>query len=172
MNAKIKKSLKIITLLITALIIATVSATTYNYMYIKGGATITAGGLSWALGTSAPGGAAVSGYNVNNLNFSILKNSQQNFTDSLHIVNADNAIHAFNLTATVIAGDTSKFTTFDMVVYQPDGTRVTSLSVKDAGSATGSTIGALATLYVRFEIDPLLDADSGYMAFTIQLTYT
>jgi len=172
MNAKYKKSLKIITLLITAAIVATASATTYNYMYIKGSASITTGGLSWALGSSAPGAATVSGYNVNNLNFSILKNTFQNFTDSVRLTNADGTSHTFSLASTVTAGDTSKFTTFDMVVYQTDGTRIAKLSVKNQESAASLTILGSETLYVRFEVDPLLDADSGYMAFTIQLTYT
>jgi hypothetical protein len=171
MNAKYKKSLKIVTLLVASLVIATVSAQTYSYMFIQGGATITSGVLSWAAGTGAPGGTTIVGPTVSDLNFSVPADTIQNFTDVLHLINAEDSSHTFGLSATVTAGNTTKFTTFDMVVYDSGGARVTSLSVKDGGSVSDQTIDASATLYVRFEVQPLAAETDGYLAFTIQLTY-
>jgi len=50
MNVKYKKSLKIVTLLITAILIATASAQVYRYMYISGTVAIGNTGLRWVLG--------------------------------------------------------------------------------------------------------------------------
>jgi hypothetical protein len=172
MNVKFKKSLKIVTLLVTALVIATASAQVYSYMYIKGSASITTGGLSWAKGASAPAGATVNGYTVNNLNFSVPENTFQNFTDSLELTNHDATSHTFDLATTITAGSAADFTTFDMIVYNAAGARLGTVNIKTAGSATGIAIAASTTLYVRFEIDPVTDTSSGYLAFTIQLTYT
>ena len=174
MNVKFKKSLKIISLLITAIIIGTVSAATYSYMFIHGSASIATGILSWALGTSAPTGAAVNGHTVNGLNFSVPKDTFQNFTDCLHLVNSDTDDgYSFDLSTDVTAGDTSKFTTFDMVVYDSTGAPLDRLSIKNEESTSPSlTIDASETLYIRFEIEPVTGEDTGYLAFTVQLTYT
>jgi hypothetical protein len=173
MNAKYKKSLKIVTLLISALIIATVSAATYSYMFIHGGASISTGILSWTKGTSAPTGATVDGYTVNGLNFSVPQDTFQNFTDCLELVNSDTVNgYSFDLATTVTAGDPSKFTTFDMVVYDSSGEGMARLSVKAGEDTTSLTIDLSETLYIRFEIEPATGEDTGYLAFTVQLTYT
>jgi hypothetical protein len=62
MDAKYKKSLKIVSLLVISLLIAGASAEVYSYMNIEGSATISAAELSWALGTSAPAGTTIVGY--------------------------------------------------------------------------------------------------------------
>ena len=54
MNAKYKKSLKIVTLLITTIFIATVSADVYRYMYIDGTVTIGSAKLVWSPGSVTP----------------------------------------------------------------------------------------------------------------------
>jgi hypothetical protein len=174
MNAKYKKSLKIVTLLISAIIIATASATTYSYMFIHGGATISTGILSWTLGTSAPSGAQINGHTADNFNFSIPQDTFQNFTDSLRLVNSDGSNgYSFDLSTDVTAGDTSKYTTFNMVVYDSGGAGLDSLDVLTEESTSSSlTIDASETLYIRFEIEPLTGESSGYLAFTVQLTYT
>jgi len=69
MNAKYKKSIKILSLLITAIIIGTVSATTYIYMYINGSVVIGTQKLVWLAGadassTSITAGTAAIGLNV------------------------------------------------------------------------------------------------------------
>jgi hypothetical protein len=172
MKINYKKNLKFVTLLILSILIATVSAQVYSYMYIEGSGTITTEELIWQLGSNAPTGAAVQGYTVKNLNFSIPKNTFKNFTDSLRLINNDNAHgYTFNITTTVVGGNTSKFTTFDFVLYKSDWTQVAKFSVKNSGGATNLSITASETMYIRFEIDPLLDQTGGYMYFTLKLTY-
>jgi hypothetical protein len=171
MNVNYKKCLKIVTLVITAVLIGSVSAATYSYMYIQGSGSITSGGLGWATGNDAPAGATVAGAYVTNMNFSIPVNSPRNFTDSLHLINADTSPHTFGIESTVTAGNASKFSEFDMVIYQSGGARVAKISIKSGESATGLTIQGSETLYIRFEINPLLDETSGYLAFTVKLTY-
>ena len=171
MKINYKKSLKLITLLISSLLIAIVSAQVYSYMYIEGSGTITTGGLSWQLGTSAPGGASIDGYTVKTLNLSIPTNTFKNFTDCLRIINNDATNHTYSLEATVVGGNSTKFTTFNLAVYNATGTFAT-LNLKSQGnSVTGLDIVGLATLYIRFEVDPLTDETNGYMYFTVKLTY-
>ena len=166
-----KKSLKILFLLFTSLLIGTVSAQIYSYMYIQGSGTITTGGLSWALGSTAPGSTSIVGYTVTNLNLSIPQDKPRNFTDCLHLVNNDASSHTFSLEATVTGGNTTKFTTFDLAVYTAAGARITKISIKTQGTASGLTISASQTLYIRFEVIPLTGETSGAMAFTVKLTY-
>jgi hypothetical protein len=71
----------------------------------------------------------------------------------------------------VTGGNTTKFTTFDLVVYKSGGLGIAKISVKNGGTASNLAIDNLETLYIRFEVDPLLDETSGDMAFTIKLTY-
>jgi hypothetical protein len=174
MNAKYKKSLKIATLLISAIIIATASATTYSYMFIHGSATISSGILSWTLGSSAPSGAQINGHTVDNMNFSVPQDTFQNFTDALRLVNSDVSNgYSFDLSTDVTAGNTTKFSTFNMVVYDSTGAPLDNLDVlTEEATSSSLTIDADETLYVRFEIEPLTGETSGYLAFTVQLTYT
>jgi hypothetical protein len=171
MNAKYKKSLKIVTLLITAILIATASAQIYSYMYIHGSATISGSELVWSLGDNAPTGASISGYNANDLNFSVPQNTFKNFTDALRLTNNNDTIITFGLAADITGGSTTDFTTLDLVVYDSAGT-IDSLDVLTEGTATDIDIDPSEILYIRFEIDPKLDATTGDVAFTITLTYS
>jgi hypothetical protein len=171
MNAKHKKSLKIVTLLITAILIATASAQIYSYMYIHGSATISGSELVWALGANAPTGASISGHTVNDMNFSVPQNTFKNFTDALELTNNNATTITFNLTSVVTGGSTADFTTLDLVVYDSAGT-IDSLDVLTNGAATDIDIDSSETLNIRFEIDPLTDATTGDVAFTITLTYS
>jgi len=55
-----RKSLKFLGLLISSLLIATVSATTFRYLYIDGSITVGTQQMSWILGSDASG-ASISG---------------------------------------------------------------------------------------------------------------
>jgi hypothetical protein len=173
MNINYKRSIKFITLLITALLIATVSAQIYSYMYIEGSGTITSAELSWELGSYAPTGATIDGYTVKNLNLSIPANNPKNITDCLRIVNNDDSNgYTFSLEILTVGGDSSNFTTFDLVLYNSGGSRLATLNVKMQGnSASGLSIVASETQYIRFEVTPLTDKTEGYFYFTVKLTY-
>lgn len=173
MKLNYKKSLKLITLLITSLIIATVSAQIYSYMYIEGSGTITSQELGWVLGSTAPTGATVEGSYVKNLNLSIPTNNPKNFTDCLRIVNNDAVNgYTFDLEIITVGGNSGNFTTFDLVLYNSAGGRLATLDVKTQGSSASSlSIGTSETQYIRFEVTPVTDATEGYFYFTVKLTY-
>jgi len=167
-----KKSLKLLFLLFTSLLIGVVSATIYSNMFIQGSGTITSSsGLSWQLGTNAPSGAHVEGYTVTGLNLSIPQNTFQNFTDCLELKNNDATSHTFGLQTTLTGGATTNFATFNLVVYTNTGAQITKINILSGGSPSGLTIEGSQTLYIRFEVAPVTNATSGYMAFTVELTY-
>ena len=176
MNMNYKRSLKFLTLLIMSILIAAVSADIYSYMFIEGSGTITGSEqLSWVAGASAPAGATFQGAYVKNLNLSIPENTPRNFTDCIELVNNNaTASITFGLEVTAVGGVPTQFTTFDLVLSDAadGGTRLASGSLKTTGTiATGLIIAASDTLYIRFEVNPAVDQTSGYMWFTIRLTY-
>jgi len=174
MKLNYKKSLKFVTLLISAILIATVSAEIYSYMYIEGSGAITTQELKWVLGTSAPSGATVQGSYVKNLNLTIPMNSLlKNFTDCLRIVNDNATGITFDLEITSVYGDISKFTTFNLIVYNSTDDPYATLDVKDQGSIASDLYikGGGAILYIRFEVTPVTDEISGKIYFTVKLTY-
>jgi len=171
MKINYKKMLKFATLLVTSLIIATVSAQIYSYMYIEGSGTIvTTGGLRWELGSSAPSGASIDGYTVKNLNLTIPKNTFRNITDCLRIINDDANGHYFDLQVISVGGSPAKFARFNLAVYNNTGTYGT-LDLRTQGNKVENLyIGGGATLYIRFEIEPVTE-QTGSMYFTVKLTY-
>jgi hypothetical protein len=170
MKTNYKKALKLVTLLMTSILIATASAQIYSYMYIEGSGRITTGGLKWQEGTNFPQGASIQGAYVKNLNFSVPKDSILNITDCLRIVNQDNKQYTFKLEVTAVGGNPSNFTTFDLVIYNSTNELAT-LNVMETGNTQNITIGALKTLYIRFEIETVMGKESGYFYFTVKLTY-
>jgi hypothetical protein len=116
MNVNYKKCLKIVSLVITAVLIGSVSAATYVYMYIDGSITIGTAKLIWIKGIDAPGDATISGGTVT-MDLHVQPGYPQNFTDCLFLKNQDTASH--NLTITVTNNvSTSTFDTFKIHIYK------------------------------------------------------
>jgi hypothetical protein len=173
MNAKYKKSLKIVTLLITALLIATASAQIYNYMYIQGTGEITSTGLRWELGTDAPGTAGVSGPTAS-VPMTTNEGNPRNYTDCLHLVNLDGSdTHDFNLTVTSSTGDKSDFTEFHLVLFNAADTEVAVLDLLTQGNYSSTlNIGTSETWRVLFELVPIASPTSGStVTFEVTLIY-
>jgi predicted secreted protein len=173
MNVKFKKSLKFITLLVTALLIATVSATIYNYMYIAGSGTITTTGLSWELGADAPGTASISGPTVT-IPMTTNLGNPRNYTDCLHLINQDGTAHSFNITVTTSTGDAADFTEFNLVLFNAAGTQVAVLDLLTQGAATSDlSIGGSETWQILFELIPIASPTTGdEVDFSLTLVYT
>jgi hypothetical protein len=173
MNVKFKKSLKFITLLVMALLIATVSATIYNYMYIAGSGQITTTGLSWALGNDAPGAASVSGPTAT-IPMTTNLGNPRNYTDCLHLINQDGTAHSFNITVTTSTGDAADFTEFNLVLFNAAGTEVEVLDLLTQGAATSTqSIGGSETWQILFELIPIESPTTGHeVDFTLTLIYT
>jgi len=64
MNVNYKKTLKLVTLLAMSLLIATVAAETYRYMYLDGSVTISSSKMLWLTGVDAPGDTSIDGSTV------------------------------------------------------------------------------------------------------------
>ncbi len=116
MNANYKKCLKIATLVITAVLIGSVSAATYVYMYIDGSIIIGTAKLVWLEGTDPDVDATISGGTVT-MDLHVQPGLMQNFTECLFLKNEDTADH--NLTITVTTNvSTSTFDTFKIYIYE------------------------------------------------------
>lgn len=94
-----KKSIKFITLLLTALMIGGVSAATYRYMYIDGTVTVGTAKIIWLTGSDAPAGTSIQGSTVT-MDLPVEPGTPQNFTSCLYLKNQDNAAHNLNLSIT------------------------------------------------------------------------
>jgi len=175
MKPNYKKNLKFITLLLSALIIATVSAATYSYMYIDGSITIGAQKLIWMEGTDAPSDISISGGTVT-MDLDVEAGTIQNFTECLFLKNQDSAAH--NLTI-IVTTDASTIT-FDVVkiyIYENstgswlyvDTLDVTVLN-DEYSTYTGTPLGAGNYYRLTFEVKAKTGT-SGTHNFDIKVTY-
>ena len=173
-----KKSAKFLTLLLTSMLIATVSASVYNYMYIEGSALAsTATGLKWELGTNLPSPPpTIVGYTVTNLNFSIGA-SPANYSDCLRIVNQDaGEAHQFTLRTIKSSGGMSDYQEFNLVVFNATtgGTQQDVLDLKTVNAQTGNmTIpaGAGTTWSILVQIVPITSPTATKAFFEVELEY-
>jgi hypothetical protein len=172
MNAKYKKSLKIVTLLITALLIATASAYTYTYMYITGSVTIGTAKLIWAAGADTPGDTSIVG-GIVTMDLDVQPGVTQNFTEGLLLKNNDTSTHSLNITITTALSGTDfdsaeiHFYTNATSSWVYTGTTLDMTST--AGQLTVSLDGDDA-YRLTFEITAD-SAASGSKSFVVQVTY-
>ena len=171
----LKKSAKFLTLLLTSMLIATVSAQVYNYMYIQGsGVASTAKGLKWELGAQYPSGTSIDGFTVKNLNFSVA-GSPINYTDCLRIKNQDaGEAHNFTLRTKKSWGGWSDYTEFNLVVFNATsgGTQQDVLDLMTVDAQTGiMTIPASATWRILVEIVPIASPTGTEAFFEVELEY-
>ena len=176
MNVNYKKCLKIVSLIITAILIGSVSAATYIYMYVDGSVTIGTAKLVWTKGTDAPGDATISGGTVT-MDLHVQPGVIQNFTECLFLKNQDAAAH--NLTITVTTNvSTSTFDTFKIYIYKNSTGSWTSVDTLDAtivadqySSYTGNTPLVTSGYYrLTFEVKAKTGT-SGTVNFDIETRY-
>ena len=172
-----KKSAKFLILLLTSMLIATVSAQVYSYMYITGkGGVSTGTGLKWELGDDAPAGSTIDGGTVSDVNMTVNEGNSKNYTDCLHIVNQDGVAHNFTLEVTQspsTAANKANFTEFNLVLFDVSNATQAVLDLKTEGSiATGLTIPASVTWRVLFELVPIsTPTDGATVDFEVELVY-
>lgn len=178
MDAKYKKSLKIVSLLITAIIIGSVSAATYSYLYIDGGIIIGTQKIVWLAGTDAPAGTTTTG-DTAIVNLPVEPDILQVFTECLFLKNQDTADH--NLTVTVATAlDSGDFNTANAKIYENTtvpGTwtlvdTLTLTTLNDQYSTyTGNTPFVLGGYY-RFTFEIQADAAAtGTKSFDLTVVY-
>jgi predicted secreted protein len=111
---KNKKSLKIVTLLIASLLIASASAQVYRYMYINGTVTVGTAILSWSGGSVTPSIAGTTA----TITLNVEEDVPINFTDALYLTNNDNT-NSYNYTISVLTAlSGTDFTTAKIHVYE------------------------------------------------------
>ena len=169
-----KKSAKFLILLLTSMLIATVSAQVYSYMYIQGTGEATTTGLRWVLGADAPSGTDISGGTVSSLALKTNEGAEKNYTDCLRIQNLDVAeSHNFMLNVTSSTGNVSNWQEFNLVLFDNSSAQVAVLDILTLNAnVTGLTIPQDVTWRVLFELVPIANPMIGQqIVFEVQLTY-
>lgn len=177
MNVNIKRSMKIISLLVTALLIATASATVYSYLYQTGTVSVLPG-LKWGQGADyVVSGATITGAScdIDNL---VGQAGSTTIYNPVTIVNTytDKAV-SFDLKITTIpTGDTDNLDTLVVNLYE-GATLKGTLTIWSGGSQgsdlTGRSIPLSTTWKVQWEItwkDTASPGDSVDVGLTIQAT--
>jgi hypothetical protein len=173
MNAKYKKSLKLVTLLITAIIIATVSAETLRYMYIEGGVTVSSAKLIWHEGSD------VTNCNITGSTATLAVNVEQgtpvNFTEALFMQNT-NTSGSFSYTISVTqALSSSDFERANLYVYENytspgDWTYLDTLDLTDDTDTVSNSLAA--DNYLRMTLELNATVASGTSTFAVQVEYS
>jgi hypothetical protein len=157
MKINYKKSLKFITLLISAILIATVSAATYKYMYLEGTVVIGSQELAWI----KTGVGEISGSTVTQT-LNVEPEIPIAINDTLYLWNKDTVAHNMTITVTTAAAS-SKFDVFRIYIYSNE---TGSWVYRDYLNAT-----TLNDSYSTYTINNPLDAGYGYK-FDYQITAT
>jgi hypothetical protein len=172
-----RKALKFLGLLISAMVIATVSAQVYRYMYIDGTVTVGSAKLIWIKGASAPADATIDGSTVT-MDLDVEPGTPQNFTECLFLKNNDTVAHNLTVRVTTTVSATF-FDGFNIYIYEnatasPAWTLVDILDVTISDSYetyTGNEpLGADGYYLMLFEVAPDSTA-SGTYSFDIEVEY-
>jgi len=164
-----RKIFKFATLLLTAMLIATVSAATYKYMYIDGSVTIsTTTGLKWVEGTDAPSGTSIAGSTVT-LPLTAQNGTPTNFTYCLYLQNLDASDHPVVINITSAANSTL-YDEFNLMIFNNSteahiDTLIVTTTDSYSGTITSSTVWRLT-----FEVSAKASS-SGSDTFDVQFRY-
>jgi hypothetical protein len=157
MKINIKKSLKLVTLLVTSLLIATVSAAVYTQMFLN--ATVGVAGLSlkWEAGTNANVTCGIVGSTCTLTGLKGYPGLTATYNDSVRITNAGSSQVTFNITTTQCQGSTINLTSIYVKIYNStDDSLLYTLNVwenNDIGNPlTNLQIGAGVTWKLSWEI--------------------
>jgi len=150
MNVNYKKSLKFVTLLISALLIATVSATAYTTMYMKATPiTVQASEVKFTDGNdteSAGGTINPTGTEVTFGSMTVAPNATKTYTQAVNITNSGSE-HNVTLLTDSVTGNLTGFKYINITVYneagvkQGDSIRI-SPTLENETSTSKLTIGA------------------------------
>jgi len=163
-----KKILKLVTLLISSLLIATASATVYRYMELQGTITVGSPKLIWLEGSDASatitGSTAVISLNVEN-------NTAINFTEAIFLKNNATSSYNYNITVTT-ALSASQFEEAKIHIYENSTGTWSYLSTVDLTNSNSYYSNNLsAGKYLRMTIEVKAIQDSISESFAIQVEY-
>ena len=171
MKINYKKILKLVTLLITSILIATVSADVYRYMYIDGSITVSGAKLIWMEGIDFPADGSISGSTAT-LDLDVEQGTPLNFTEALFLKNV-NSTGSFSINLTeATAVSSSDFERAKMHIYENSSTSwvyVDTLDLTDSNDFYAGSLAAGNYLRMTFEVNATIS--SGSRAFDIQVEY-
>jgi hypothetical protein len=111
-----KRSLKLMTLLVTSLVIASVSASTYYGMFISGTINIKTAQVIWVAGTN-PNATITPTGDTATVTLSVMSGTAQNFTNCLYLKNQGGKDYTVNFTLTSTPLSTTYFNTAKVLIY-------------------------------------------------------
>jgi hypothetical protein len=161
MNTNYRKSLKIVALLVSSLLIATVTATVYNQLFQTGHVTATTYGVQWISGTDTVG-LTINGATCSMSSLSAPVGGAKNYTDPVRLNNTEASQHTFNLIIVSATGNTTHLSYIYVRLYNSTGSYKDTLTVW-AGGSQGSNLSGLQIAghdYWKFEYDIKWDTSS------------
>jgi hypothetical protein len=168
---RFKKSLKLVTLLLTSLLIASASAATYYGMNISGTITMKNAQLVWVAGTNANATISTSGY-LATVGLSVMNGTNEIFNNTLYLKN-ENSARIFTVNFTTTEALTTGFATAEMFIYN-NASFSTLLGTLDLTRTTSPVTGLSLTggeVYsLVFNITPTTTA-SASNTFGVEVTY-
>jgi len=171
-NIRSKKALKFLGLLISAMLIATVSAITYRYMYIDGSITVGGAYMVWLEGADLPG-APIAGSTAT-VNLDVEQGTPLNFTEALFLKN-QHSTDTFNYSITVTNNVSSaNFQRAKMLIYEnytagPTWTYLDTLDLTNPASSYDNSLANGTYLRMTFEVNATIA--SGNFDFDVQVEY-
>lgn len=142
-----RKALKFLGLLISSMLIATVSAAIYNYMYQDATISVEAMTLEWVLGVdNGTAGTQISGVTCTLTNLKGPPNGTRIYSDPVRLNNTGSSV-TFNLLIDQVTGNTTEMDSIIVRLYNvTNGASIDNLTVWSGGSQgsdlTNLTIGA------------------------------
>ncbi len=166
-----KKSLKFLGLLLSSLLIATVSAATYRYLYIDGSISVTAAKLIWIEGGDFPGDGSISGSTAI-IDLDVEEGTPLNFTETLFLKN-QNATGSFTYNITLLtnvgSGDFQKAQMHIYENYTTPWTYLDTIDLTNAADYYSNSLSAGDFLRMTFDINATIA--SGTRNFNVQVEY-
>ena len=170
MEINIKKILKISTLLIMSVLIATASATVYRQMRLTGNITVSAPKLVWIEGEDAD---ATIDESIASISLTVENGTAMNFTSAIYLKN-QNTSGSFNYNITIIDGlSSSDFEIAKIHIYTNSSgawTYVGSIDLTDSSDYYQGTLDA--GKYLRFTVEiKAINSSPTDNQFIIQVEY-
>ena len=140
METSLKKSLKLVVLLISSIIISTASATVYNQLFQSATITVSSYALQWISGTDSVSFSG-EGTAYCSISLSAPEDGGRNYTDPVRLNNTENVQHTFNLTVDSVSGDTPHLEYIYIRLYDSSGTYKGTFAVWSNGAQNTQSSG-------------------------------
>jgi len=168
MKINYKKMLKLITLLLSSLLIAFVSAETFSELYMRSTPiTITGAGVYFSNGddTSGIGTIFYDGTEVNFTGMSVQKGQMRTYAEAVNITNNAGVDKNITLTVTSTSGNLTAFYNVTIGIIDETGALKGSQIYLSSGSNTTTTgkivMGNTKVWAVKWEISAITSAETG-----------